>query len=195
MGNPSESSEEPIPLYHIEYVREAPHPKFTSLQIDYIRSIDRILTPEEVDNVSRVESFRLRPEDGDVRCREVPGLRPAYGNTVVYVQRYSAELFAEFMERVMDHIAGEPQGPKMFLRFIDPVRILVPDVGIFYPLTYGVGALGWRDKVRRKMAQVGALTGEFDSGKFVLSDGRVFPVASMLIERSNNSGPGYAADW
>lgn len=95
----------------------------------------------------------------------------------------------------MDQIAGEPQGPKMFLRFISPVRIIIPDIGIFYPISYGVGAVRWRDKVRRKMAEVGALTGEFENGKFFLSDGGIFPVAAMQIERSRYSGPGYAPDW
>lgn len=195
MSEPDERPARPVFFHYVEYSREDPHSKFTGLQLEYIRSIDDILTPQEVDAVSKAESFRVRLEDGEVRCREVPGLRPRYGNTVVYVQRYSNERFARFMEKVMDQIAGEPQGPKMFLRFISPVRVMIPDIGIFYPISYGVGAVQWRDKVRRKMAKVGALTGEFENGKFVLSDGSAFPVAAIQIERSRYSGPGYAPDW
>ena len=180
---------------YVEYSRNDPHPKFTDLQLEYIRSIDSILTPQEVIAVSRVESFDIRLGDGEVSCREVPGLRPQYGNTVVYVQRYSDERFAAFMEKVIDHIAAGPQGPKMFLRYISPVRIIIPDVGIFYPLSHGVGAIQWRNKVRRRMAEVGALTGEFINGKFNISDGRVFPVSGMQIERSRYSGKGYAPEW
>ena len=180
---------------YFEYARDNPHPKFTGPQLEYIRSIDDILTPQEVDAVSSVESFEIGLLDGEVSCREVPGLRPRYGNTVVYIQRYSDERFAAFMEKVIDHIAAGPQGPEMFLRYIIPVRIIIPDVGIFYPLTYGVGALQWRNKVRRRMAEVGALTGEFVNGKFNISDGRVFPVSAMQIERSRYSGRGYAPEW
>lgn len=180
---------------YIEYSRDDPHPKFTDFQLEYIRSIDSILTPQEVDSVSKIESFDIRLGDGEVSCREVPGLRPRYGNTVVYIQRYSDERFATFMEKVIDHIAAGPQGPKMFLRYVSPVRIVISDVGIFYPLSHGVGAVQWRNKVRRRMAEVGALTGEFVNGKFNISDGRVFPVAAMEIERSRYSGRGYAPEW
>ena len=195
MSTKDEKAERKTFFHYVEYLRECPHRKFTAPQIGYIRSIDGLLSPEEVDAVSRVESFKIRLEDGEVRCHEVPGLRPTYGNTVVYLQRYSEGPFAEFMEQVMDHIAGTPQGPEMFLRFIDPIRILIDHVGTFYPISYGVGAMQWRDKVWRKIAEVGALTGEFENGKFVLSDGRTYSVASLHIERSNHSGPGYARDW
>lgn len=184
-----------LPFHYVDYVRESPHPKFTPFQIEYIRSIDDILTPQEVDAVYEAESFRIRLEDGEVRCREVPGLRPRYGNTVVWVQRYSDELFAEFMEKVMDHIAAHPCGPKWFLRFGIPFRILIEGTGTFYPLSYGEADTKSRDRVRGRMAEVGALTGEFENGKFVLSDGRIFPVAAMRIERALYAGRGYAPDW
>ena len=195
MNEPDNRPARPAFFHYVEYSREDPHPKFTGPQLDYIRSIDGILTPQELDTVSSAESFRVRLEDGEVSCREVPGLRPRYGNTVVYIQRYSDERFAKFMEKVMDQIAGEPQGPKMFPRFISPVRVTIQGVGTFYPISYGVGAVQWREKVRRKMAEVGALTGEFENGRFVLSDGGVFPVAAMQIERSRYAGRGYAPDW
>ena len=195
MGEPEEKPAQQPFFHYVDYAREDPHPKFTAFQLGYIRSIDDILTPQEVHAVSEVESFRIRLEDGDVMCREVPGLRPQRGDIEVWVQRTSGERFAKFMEKVMDHIEAEPCGPKWFLRFITPFRILIDGVGTFYPLNCGAGAVERSDRVRRRMAEVGALTGEFENGKFVLSDGRVFPVAAVQIERSRYSGPGYAPDW
>ena len=95
----------------------------------------------------------------------------------------------------MDHIEAHPCDPKWFLRFITPFRILIEGIGTFYPLNCGPGDLERRDRVRRRMAEVGALTGEFEQGRFVLSDGRVFPVAALRIERARHAGRGYAPDW
>lgn len=194
MGELEETKRQPF-FHYVKYVREDPHPKFTAFQLGFIRSIDEFLTPQEVDAVSEVESFEIRLEDGDVICSEVPGLRPQRGDFEVWVQRTSGERFAKFMEKVMDHIEAHPCGPKWFLRFITPFRILIKGIGTFYPLNCGPGDIERRDRVRRRMAEVGALTGEFENGKFVLSDGRVFPVAAMRIERSLYAGRGYAPDW
>ena len=166
----------------VDYDPVRPHPMFTAPQIAYIHKIEDYLSQPELDVVRKIERFRIDLKTGIVRRDEVPGLRSLPGEMVIYIQRSSDKPYPKMMEKTIDTIAGEPMGPDMFKRLVQAYKVTVGDEPPFYPVKFGGYFDKWRAKTNEAAAALGVATGEWDQGKFTISDGRVLPLAATRIE-------------
>ena len=178
----------------IEYDRESPSPLFSAEMIAWINSIQDGFSTAELAWLHENEYFILNTIVGDLIGHVVPGLRPQPSTETEYVRRYNSADCKAMMDEFLSYVP--PGLTKEFLDYCNRprYRVTMANGDRFYPVEYHNDLAAWRRQVSESAKLRGTITGRFEHGKFVLSNGQKINFSDLTVARLFDY-ESYPSDW
>ena len=177
----------------VEYDRENPSSKLSEPFLQYVNSIQNGFSNQELEWLNEYEFFIFNTFDGYWTERAVPGIRTEKIETR-YVRRYNSYSYRSMMNKFLEYVP--PGLPEDFTDhcYMPNYRLTLANGDKFYPICYHNDFVGWRRQLAESAKLHGTMTGLFESGKFVLSNGQRINFSDISVASLEGREP-YPADW
>ncbi len=175
--------EKPLPSNFVEYDHLDPSPHFTKQQIDYIESIRDDFNAEDLARIRDIEWFMLNLNVEGMAEGVIPGLRTKPGIGCLYIRRYSTEKYTKMIDAFLDYIPKDFPKEHVLKCYMPSYRVTLPTGDQFYPIVFHGDLNAWRKRLEESAYVHHTLTGHFDHGKFVVSDGRRFDFSAIKVDK------------
>lgn len=107
------------------------------------------------------------------------GAVPCPGREVVYIADNGRQSWAKQFDAVMSY-SCQPRAQHGGMGSAG-VGLTLPDGSIFFAIDYNGDLLGWREEIEEIAAGLSLILAQIDGDKFVVSDGRVFPLSDCVV--------------
>ena len=116
--------------------------------------------------------------------RPTPGTRPGEADEVRYVSfdRAQNPSASDLFDKGIPWRAGPPPQVRSGAILLPGFIITIPEGTPFYALEYHGDVQAWQKQIEQGAAGLGLLTAKIESDRFVISDGRSYPLSDCKIE-------------
>ena len=178
----------------IEYDRDNPSPMLSEPFLRYVNSIQSGFSKQELDWLNEYEFFIFNTFDGYWTERAIPGIRTEKFIETQYVMRFSNLDYRSMMNEFLKYIpAGFPEDLTDHC-FMPNYRLTLANGNKFYPICYNNDLAGWRRQLVESAKLHHTMTGLFENGKFLLSDGQRINFSDLSVASLEGREP-YPPDW
>lgn len=178
----------------VEYDRDNPSPRLSEPFLRYVRSVQSGFSKQELDWLNEYEFFIFNTFDGYWTERAVPGLRAKKDIETHYVRRYSSADYRSMMNEFLEYIpSGFPKNLTNYC-YMPNYRLTLTNGDKFYPICCRNDLAGWRIQIVESAKLHCTTTGQFESGKFVLSNGQRINFSDLTVASLAGREP-YPSDW
>jgi hypothetical protein len=172
-----------LPPHFVVYDYLNPSHFFTQDEIKVIESIRDYFSEEDLEVIRNIESSIFNKNTGLVNNSFIPGLRQDPPRGYLYVRRFSKDKFGKMMDLFLDYVPSDFPVEDRYRCNMPGFRVTVPNGDRYYPFAFHGNLEQWRKRLKESADFHHTLLGQFDHGKFVLSDGESFNFSAIKVER------------
>ena len=165
----------------IEYDRNNVSPYFTLDLIRYVEGRQTGLTERDHAKLDEIEWFILSLYTGRLTSLAIPGLRVYPRTEHCYIKRFNQNPYRSMKKEFMDYVPPDCPSNQIGGYHGEALRLTSPDGEHFYPIYYHGNLSAWRKRLDDTATFFKTLTGRFQHGRFVVSDGRQIEFADMDV--------------
>jgi hypothetical protein len=181
--------EPPLPANFVVYDYLNPSPYFSQDKIDFIESIRADFSAGDLIIIRGIESFIFNKNTGIVSDTSIPGLRKDLPSDYIYVKRFSTDRFQKMMDEFLSFVPPDFPTEDLYKCHMPGCRVIAPNGDRYYPFAFHGNLEQWRKRLEASADFHQTLLGQFDHGKFVLSDGQRFDFSALKVENAEKDFP------
>ena len=188
----NQGKDQPLAPHFVVYDYSNPSPLFTYEQVQRIESIRKDFNEEDLTRIRKIEKWILNTNTGWLNSPAITGLRPKSTNGHRYLKRFSADRYADMIDTFLDQVHYGVPATSLPCH-MPGLRVTLPNGDKFYPILFHDDLEKWARVLDEAAALFKTELGQFDHGKFVVSNGEVYPFSSICIDKLEKVPP--ANDW